>query len=282
MPDMDRRTFLAGSAAATAATAVAASRAGATVTRVVGPSADPNYRGKRHVAILGGGCGGLSAAHELVERGFTVDVYERYPVAGRQVPVDRRRRTRAPAGVPTCRASTGSASSPATTSHVIDTMARIAVRLEPPTGVKDNLVVRRAGALLPRRTRATSGPAVPAAVLGRTRHRPDQRHRRASSGSSPASACSEIDLLRHPAGRVRHVVRRPPRQPVRQDDLVGLRAGRPLRPALPELPGQVADPEPGRGRHAELASTRTIGLQATRILVSQHPLQRCTTRPAGC
>ena len=31
------------------------------------------------VAILGGGVGGLSAAHELVERGFSVAVYERRP-----------------------------------------------------------------------------------------------------------------------------------------------------------------------------------------------------------
>ena len=29
------------------------------------------------VAILGGGVAGLSAAHELMERGFTVSVYER-------------------------------------------------------------------------------------------------------------------------------------------------------------------------------------------------------------
>jgi 15-cis-phytoene desaturase len=34
------------------------------------------------VAILGGGVGGLSAAHELAERGFRVAVYERQPVFG--------------------------------------------------------------------------------------------------------------------------------------------------------------------------------------------------------
>ena len=33
------------------------------------------------VAVLGGGVGGLTAAHELVERGFVVDVYERDPVS---------------------------------------------------------------------------------------------------------------------------------------------------------------------------------------------------------
>jgi 15-cis-phytoene desaturase len=34
------------------------------------------------VAILGGGVGGLSAAHELIERGFEVAVYERNPLFG--------------------------------------------------------------------------------------------------------------------------------------------------------------------------------------------------------
>ncbi|HWB85735.1 MAG TPA: FAD-dependent oxidoreductase [Bryobacteraceae bacterium] len=42
------------------------------------------------VAIFGGGVAGLSAAHELAERGFQVDVYERKPVLGgkaRSIPV---------------------------------------------------------------------------------------------------------------------------------------------------------------------------------------------------
>ena len=34
------------------------------------------------VAILGGGVGGLSAAHELIERGFEVTIYERNQVFG--------------------------------------------------------------------------------------------------------------------------------------------------------------------------------------------------------
>src|SRR5207253_10246623 len=43
-----------------------------------------------NVAILGGGIAGLSAAHELAERGFQVCVYERKPVLGgkaRSIPV---------------------------------------------------------------------------------------------------------------------------------------------------------------------------------------------------
>src|ERR1700681_3039352 len=37
---------------------------------------------KQSVAILGGGVGGLSAAHELAERGFAVTVYERNAAFG--------------------------------------------------------------------------------------------------------------------------------------------------------------------------------------------------------
>ena len=36
----------------------------------------------RKVIILGGGIAGLSAAHELIERGFEVDIYELLPIAG--------------------------------------------------------------------------------------------------------------------------------------------------------------------------------------------------------
>ena len=34
------------------------------------------------VYILGGGVAGLSAAHELAERGFTLTVFERHPICG--------------------------------------------------------------------------------------------------------------------------------------------------------------------------------------------------------
>src|SRR5437762_7566708 len=37
---------------------------------------------KQAIAILGGGAGGLSAAHELAERGFEVTVYERNAAFG--------------------------------------------------------------------------------------------------------------------------------------------------------------------------------------------------------
>ncbi|MBV8569323.1 MAG: FAD-dependent oxidoreductase [Acidobacteriaceae bacterium] len=44
----------------------------------------------KKVAILGGGVAGMSAAHELAERGFQVEVYERQPLCGgkaRSIPV---------------------------------------------------------------------------------------------------------------------------------------------------------------------------------------------------
>ncbi len=45
---------------------------------------------RQTVAVFGGGVAGLSAAHELAERGFQVHVYERKPVLGgkaRSIPV---------------------------------------------------------------------------------------------------------------------------------------------------------------------------------------------------
>lgn len=46
--------------------------------------------GARRVAVLGGGIAGLTAAHELIERGFEVAVYERKALGGkaRSIPTD--------------------------------------------------------------------------------------------------------------------------------------------------------------------------------------------------
>ena len=55
-----------------------------------GPLAAPAIgasRGRR-VAVLGGGMAGLTAAHELVERGFKVDVYEPVALGGKARSID--------------------------------------------------------------------------------------------------------------------------------------------------------------------------------------------------
>lgn len=76
-PPLSRRTLLRATAAGAGAAALA------------GYHASPAAAAGRTVAILGGGVAGLSAAHELVERGFAVTVYERKALGGkaRSIPV---------------------------------------------------------------------------------------------------------------------------------------------------------------------------------------------------
>ncbi|WP_331060410.1 FAD-dependent oxidoreductase [Hymenobacter sp.] len=91
------------------------------------------------VAVLGGGVAGMSAAHELAERGFSVDVYERQPryVGGKARSVDvpntgtgRR---------PDLPGEHGFRFFPGFYRHVTDTMKRIPYGTNP-QGVFDNLV----------------------------------------------------------------------------------------------------------------------------------------------
>lgn len=69
---ISRRRFVHGAALAAAATGVFAP-AGWALTSSPG----------RRVAVLGGGMAGLAAAHELVERGYTVSVYEPIALGGK-------------------------------------------------------------------------------------------------------------------------------------------------------------------------------------------------------
>ena len=78
-----RRQFLQG-------TAVSAALAAVSGVLPFGPVGAQSAGRGRRVAILGGGVAGLSAAHELVERGFDVVVYDRHGVFGgkaRSIPV---------------------------------------------------------------------------------------------------------------------------------------------------------------------------------------------------
>ena len=74
---VSRRRILYGTAAVGAAALLPVPSA-----RAAGP--------KRRVAVLGGGMSGLAAAHELVERGFEVTVFERKSLGGkaRSIPVE--------------------------------------------------------------------------------------------------------------------------------------------------------------------------------------------------
>lgn len=89
------------------------------------------------VAVLGGGVAGLSAAHELAERGFDVEVYEKRPVFGgkaRSVDVPD---TEAPGKQP-LPGEHGFRFFPAFYRHVFDTMRRIPYG-DNEEGVYDNL-----------------------------------------------------------------------------------------------------------------------------------------------
>jgi geranylgeranyl pyrophosphate synthase/uncharacterized protein with NAD-binding domain and iron-sulfur cluster len=101
------------------------------------------------VVILGGGVAGMSAAHELIERGFKVDVYERRSIPGgkaRSLSVSAgftrasERGTplgRTPSAKPSLPGEHGFRFFPGFYRHVIDTMSRIPFR---EGHVSDNLV----------------------------------------------------------------------------------------------------------------------------------------------
>ena len=131
--ETSRREFLRDAAAA-GAVAAAATPTAALARRVAGVSA--RRRGKR-VAVLGGGMAGLTAAHELIERGFEVTVYEPVRLGGkaRSIPVPG---TAGP-GRRALPGEHGFRFFPGFYHHVPDSMRRIPVAGNP-NGVWDNLV----------------------------------------------------------------------------------------------------------------------------------------------
>jgi uncharacterized protein with NAD-binding domain and iron-sulfur cluster len=92
----------------------------------------------KKVAILGGGVGGLSAAHELVERGFEVEVYEAKKWWGGKARSIEKENS-AVAGNQNLPGEHGFRFFPAFYKHVPDTMKRIPFPGKP-NGVFDNLV----------------------------------------------------------------------------------------------------------------------------------------------
>jgi uncharacterized protein with NAD-binding domain and iron-sulfur cluster len=95
---------------------------------------------KLKVAVLGGGVAGMSAAHELVERGFDVEVYEKQPfyVGGKARSVDAENTARD--GRPALPGEHGFRFFPGFYKHITDTMKRIPYPGNA-NGVYDNLVV---------------------------------------------------------------------------------------------------------------------------------------------
>ncbi|MGW7105221.1 hydroxysqualene dehydroxylase [Streptomyces xanthophaeus] len=138
-----RRTFMAGAAAgagaltaagATTAAAAAAAPAGAAAT-----AASPRAAGRR-VAVLGGGVAGLTAAHELAERGYAVTVYERRALGGKARSMDVPGSARG--GRRPLPAEHGFRFIPGIYHNLPDTMRRIPFPGNP-NGVWDNLVAPR-------------------------------------------------------------------------------------------------------------------------------------------
>ncbi|MEV7416262.1 FAD-dependent oxidoreductase [Streptomyces sp. NPDC089919] len=126
-----RRTFLAG-AAGVAGTAGAAGPAAAAAGGPAGPAAAPP-----RVAVFGGGVAGLTAAHELAERGFAVTVHERRALGGKARSMDVPGSARG--GRRPLPAEHGFRFIPGIYHNLPDTMRRIPYPGNP-NGVWDNLV----------------------------------------------------------------------------------------------------------------------------------------------
>ena len=147
--------------------------------------------GKR-VAILGGGVAGLSAAHELVERGFEVVVYDKHHVPGGKARSFPKLGT-ATDGRLDLPAEHGFRFFPGFYKHLPDTMQRIPFANQP-NGVFDNLVEATRMRWLVRARRRSSC-------------RRASRNRCRTSPPDSSDSCSEPS--RHPATRTAPLCRPP-------------------------------------------------------------------------
>lgn len=111
--------------------------AGALTAGALRPVPAAGSPGGRRVAVLGGGVAGLTAAHELAERGFQVTVYERRALGGkaRSIPVPGT----GSGGRPDLPGEHGFRFFPGFYQHIPDTMRRIPFAGNP-NGVWNNLI----------------------------------------------------------------------------------------------------------------------------------------------
>ncbi|MEV6728116.1 MULTISPECIES: FAD-dependent oxidoreductase [unclassified Streptomyces] len=186
-----RRTFIAGAGAAATAGALGASGALAAPAQAQShsPTSTPKTTGRR-VAVLGGGVAGLTAAHELAERGYTVTVYERRALGGKARSMDVPGSARG--GRRPLPAEHGFRFIPGIYHNLPDTMRRIPFPGNA-HGVWDNLV------------------APPEMMFARAGGREDLRAPIPWSGNSPAELTPD-EIRRALTGILQSLVRLPPHE----------------------------------------------------------------------
>ena len=200
---LTRRSFLAGTAAAAALTAL--------------PPTARAAPGKT-VAVFGAGIAGLTAAHELVDRGYSVTVYERKALGGkaRSIPVPNSGATPLPA-------EHGFRFFPGFYRNVTDTMRRIpfpgnanGTWAEPDSG--DVVPAFRDGTLRP-----DCAAAVSVADVAESDHAQGV-HRVGDDGLRDAVPATAMGgrVRGAEAGRLRHQQQRAQARPVGEHDVGGL------------------------------------------------------------
>ncbi|MRH85934.1 FAD-dependent oxidoreductase [Nocardia sp. SYP-A9097] len=174
-----RRTVLRGAVAAGTLAGTAAT------LRPTLASADPS----RGVVVLGGGVAGLTAAHELAERGFDVTLYERRALGGkaRSIPVPGSGRD----GRPELMGEHGFRFFPGFYRHIPDTMRRIPFAGNA-NGVWDNLIAAPEARFS---RRDADDVILPLGRAGRIWATPDDFRETVGSAIATSTKMSESDAL---------------------------------------------------------------------------------------
>ncbi|UCZ91670.1 FAD-dependent oxidoreductase [Gordonia sp. WA4-43] len=159
-----RRSMLRGSAAAAVLAGTAVALPGVTVPSARAVPRSGAGRG-RDVAIFGGGMAGLSAAHELVERGFGVTVYEPSRLGGKAYSHDVPGTARG--GRLALPGEHGFRFFPGCYQHVPDTMERIPVGN---SNVRDRHLIDVESAVIAFDDAGYAPTTAPASIMGFVKH----------------------------------------------------------------------------------------------------------------